>query len=128
MADDTLWSRVAAEIRAEMARRRITQMDVAREIGKPQTTVSRWISGTTKLDLEQLELLAQALHVSVPELVSWGEMEPASRIQYARVDSNHRPSDYEYASRAARLGWPRLVPLGYPVAGGMARSGLGLVG
>lgn len=83
-----------------MARRRLSQMDMARTIGKPQTTLSRWLDGNTKLTLEQLELIGHALGVSAPELVSWGMVEPVGR---ARQGSNLRPSDYG------------LLPVGVPL-------------
>jgi transcriptional regulator with XRE-family HTH domain len=85
--EDTLCTRVAAEIRAEMARRKLTQVDLAHLIGKPQTTVSRWVSGLTKLDLEQVEMLARALGVTASELVSWGEAtDPTPSLNTARRD------------------------------------------
>lgn len=92
------WStRVAAEIRAEMARRKLSQRALSTLAGTSTATMSRWLSGEKALDLENLETLSRALNVSVVDLVSWGEMDPALRSGVgvrARRDSNSGPSDY----------------------------------
>ena len=60
---------VAAEIRAEMARQNITQKRLGELIGKPQTTITRWVTGQTPLRLDDLSLIAEGLDVSVVDLV-----------------------------------------------------------
>lgn len=67
---------IAAEIRAEMARQSVTQVRLGTLIGKPQTTVSRWVSGAKPLDVDDLDLIAKALGLTVVDLVSrsWDAM------------------------------------------------------
>jgi len=67
---DTYRALVAAEIRAEMARRSITQTQLGVSINKPQTTVSRWVKGSTALEVDDLDRVAKALGISVVDLVS----------------------------------------------------------
>lgn len=60
---------VAAELRAEMARKSVTQSELGTRIGKPQTTISRWCREGTA-DLDDISLVAKGLGVSVVDLVS----------------------------------------------------------
>ena len=66
----TFTQRVAAELRAEAARKQVTQMAVAASVGRPQTTVSRWLSGTTPLTVDAIEALCEALGISVGDLIA----------------------------------------------------------
>lgn len=61
---------VAAEIRAEQGRQRISGRELARAIGKPESTVARWLRGRTAMSLDEIELFAQALNLTVVDLVS----------------------------------------------------------
>lgn len=60
---------IAAEIRAEMGRQRISGRELARRIGKPETTVARWLRGRTPMSLAEIDALAEALHIKTVELV-----------------------------------------------------------
>jgi len=56
---------VAATLRAEIARRGLTQRQVAEKCGKSQPWVSDRVTGQTTCDVEDLELLATALDVHI---------------------------------------------------------------
>lgn len=64
MPSPTPRERVAANVRAEVARRQDTQADVARVLGLSQQSVSKKLRGAVPFDLDQLEALA--LHYGVP--------------------------------------------------------------
>lgn len=65
----TLSELVAEEIRALMGRRRMTQAQLAREIGKTEMWVSLRLRGKQVLDLSDMHLIAGALNVGVHELL-----------------------------------------------------------
>jgi transcriptional regulator with XRE-family HTH domain len=68
-----LRNRVAAEIRAEMARQNLSQMQVAARLGQGQPWVSRRIKGNASLDLDDLEAFAAALNVPTHSLLGWSD-------------------------------------------------------
>lgn len=65
----TLREAVAEEIRAALARRRMSASALARALGKSQTYVWRRLSGETAFDTDDLEAIAGALRVPVVELL-----------------------------------------------------------
>ena len=66
---DTLGSLVAAEIRAAMARRRITGEAVSAALGKSRGYVSRRLIGETCVDLDDLQAFTSAIGVSVESVL-----------------------------------------------------------
>lgn len=56
---------VAAEVRAEMARQRVSQSELARRIGEGQPWVNRRVNGDLSFDLDDLERCAIALDVPI---------------------------------------------------------------
>lgn len=58
-------AKIAAEVRAELARQRKTQRDVAGILGIPQQSVQMRLAGRTPFRAEELAALAEALGVSV---------------------------------------------------------------
>ena len=66
-----LSERVASEIRAEMARRGITQSTLAERLGEHQPWVSRRINPTRRapISVDDLERIARVLDVSADDLV-----------------------------------------------------------
>jgi hypothetical protein len=64
-AIDRLSSRVAAEVRAEMARQRLSGARVAKALGWSPMYLSRRVSGQTPFDVDDLEALASLLGVAV---------------------------------------------------------------
>lgn len=67
---ETRNSAVAAEIRAEAARRRITGRELARRVARPVTTVNRYMRGETDMSLDDLEVFARALGVTTVDLIA----------------------------------------------------------
>jgi transcriptional regulator with XRE-family HTH domain len=62
---ESLTDRVAAEVRAEMARRRMTQRQLAEIMGISQPQVMQRLTGKLGFRLSELEHLAKALDVPV---------------------------------------------------------------
>jgi transcriptional regulator with XRE-family HTH domain len=59
---------VAAEVRAEMGRRRISGAELARAIGEPQASLQRRLSGRYPFDVDLLARIADYLDVPLHEL------------------------------------------------------------
>ena len=57
--------RVAAEVRAELARQKVSQETLCTRIGMSQSTLSRRITGEYPFDTTELADIAQALGVPV---------------------------------------------------------------
>jgi len=76
---------IAAEVRAEAARQRVTQMAVAQLLETSQGSVSRKMLGKSPFDAEELYLLAAAWDVPVtrfmpdPSAVRRQGLEPRTR-------------------------------------------------
>lgn len=60
---------VAEEIRVLLARKRISAAELARRTGIKQSTMSRRMTGETAFDMDDLELIAEALEVEVTDLM-----------------------------------------------------------
>jgi len=65
----TLRQYVADEVRAWLGRRRISGAQLAREMGKSQTFVARRLDGRQAFDVDDLELVARVLRISVSDLM-----------------------------------------------------------
>lgn len=61
--------RVAANVRAELARKGITQTELAAQLNKTQPFVSRRLSGRVALDVADLASIATVLNISMAALV-----------------------------------------------------------
>lgn len=59
----------AAEVRAEMARQRVSQAALAEHLGRTQQYVSRRIVGEIPFDVADLEKIAQYLRVPISRFV-----------------------------------------------------------
>lgn len=70
MAATPTYELVAAEIRAEMARQRMSQATLAELLQTSQPTVSRRLSGELPFDLAQLEQIATVLRVPMSRLLA----------------------------------------------------------
>jgi len=75
---------VAEEIRATLARRRMSASALARALGKSQTYVWRRLSGETAFDTDDLERIAGVLRVAVVDLL------PEDVRQASRVTARYR--------------------------------------
>lgn len=60
---------IAEEVLALLGRRRMSQIELARRIGKSHTYVGRRLNGETAFDTDDLEKIAGALGVSVVDLL-----------------------------------------------------------
>lgn len=65
----SLPQKTAAEVRAEMARQRISQSALAEQLGRTQQYVSRRIVGEVPFDVADLEKIAEFFGVPVSRLV-----------------------------------------------------------
>lgn len=70
---------VLEEIRVEMARQRLNQSDLARMLQEGQPWVSRRLSASTPLTLDDLERIAVALRVTADELLRGRETSDTRR-------------------------------------------------
>lgn len=61
---------VGATVRAEMARRKVTQQQVADVLGIAQTQVSRRLNGQVSFNVDELQAVAHLLGMSVQSLVA----------------------------------------------------------
>lgn len=61
--------RVAGEIRAIMARKRITASVLSAEVGVPAATLSRKLTGKTGITVDELLAISAALDVSAADLL-----------------------------------------------------------
>lgn len=67
---DTLNEFVAANIRAEVGRRRMSQQDFADLIRVTRPTAAAILNGTTELTLKRVESIADALNVEPAKLLN----------------------------------------------------------
>lgn len=65
----TLSARVAEEIRAVLARRRMSGRQLATHLGVSQTWMSSRLSGSTPIDLNDLERIASVIGIEVVDLL-----------------------------------------------------------
>lgn len=61
--------RVADNVRAEVARRKVSQTSLAELVGIRQQALSRRLNGNTPFRIDELFAIADALDVNVTELV-----------------------------------------------------------
>ena len=66
---ESLGTQVAANVRAEMARQRKRQADLGEMLGLTQGAVSKRMSGTVALDVDELGKIASFLGVDVSALL-----------------------------------------------------------
>lgn len=69
---ESLTHRVAGEVRAEMARQRMTQREVAEFLGKSQPQISARLRGEIAFDTVELEILARRFGVPVTQFFPTG--------------------------------------------------------
>jgi transcriptional regulator with XRE-family HTH domain len=94
---ETLSARVAEEIRAMLARRRVSGRELARRLAVSSPWVSNRLTGHQEIGLNDLERIADALSVEVTELLPLAD-QPAERVLTRR----------------------RRLPASYPIAAGQA--------
>lgn len=67
---DPLSHRVAATVRAELARKQLLQRDLAEVLGISTAQVSERLAGRTPFRLDELDLIAELLDLPVAVLVA----------------------------------------------------------
>lgn len=70
MTATTLSGRVAANIRAELARKSFTQEQLATHLGVSRSSLNQRLGGRTALDLDEIEKIAKALGIEPARLLS----------------------------------------------------------
>lgn len=78
--DTNLAERVAAEVRAELARRQITQQQFAPVIGLSQASLSDRMRGKTPFTIEDLGRIAEALRIHPAVLVGGYDPSPGRGV------------------------------------------------
>jgi DNA-binding Xre family transcriptional regulator len=66
---ESLREETAGELRALLARRRVSASELSRRLGWKQSYMARRIDGRVALDLDDLQAIAHALEVSVMDLL-----------------------------------------------------------
>ncbi|AYF29265.1 hypothetical protein CSH63_17695 [Micromonospora tulbaghiae] len=69
MTQGRLRERAAEEIRVLLARKRMSATELARRAGMKQSTLARRMTGEVAFNLDELELIADALNVPVLSLL-----------------------------------------------------------
>ncbi|WP_336791812.1 helix-turn-helix transcriptional regulator [Gordonia malaquae] len=72
MTQDSAQRAVCSAVRAEMARRRKTQADLAPVLGVTRQAVSRRLTGDVPLTVDELAAIADFLDVPVTQLLGGG--------------------------------------------------------
>lgn len=90
---------VAAEVRAESARRRITGRELSRRVDVPFTTLARWLRGKSPIPLDELDSIASALGLDVVTLIASAKQQRPDPIgpdlgRLPQLDSNQQPAGY----------------------------------
>lgn len=67
-SDRSLRTRLAEELRAEMARQGMSYRALAETIRRPHNTVSHWLNGESAIDPDVLESICNALGMETPDL------------------------------------------------------------
>lgn len=70
MPNNTTVERVAANVRAELARKGITQTDLAVKLNKSQPFISRRLSGRVAFDVADLASIAEVLNIPITSLIT----------------------------------------------------------
>lgn len=80
-----LTDRVAAEVRANMARARMTQTDLADVLGLTQSVVSKRLRGKIAFSVDELEKVADALGVHPATLLGGNSPSPTGPFTGASI-------------------------------------------
>ncbi len=70
--------RVARNVRAELARRGLSQATIANSLGLSQAAVSRRLLGTTSFSIAELERVAEVLPVPIAVLLADEPADPSA--------------------------------------------------
>jgi transcriptional regulator with XRE-family HTH domain len=70
VATDLLSQRILSSLKAEMARRDVTGVSLAKQLGRSQQFVSRRLAGKVPLSVDDLAEFASAIGIPVAALVA----------------------------------------------------------
>jgi len=109
---ESLREETAGELRALLARRRVSASELARRLDWKQSYMARRIDGRVALDLDDLQAIARAMEISVLELLPrsvrndarQATMDLKSALTERPMPTQRRPADNR--------------PTGHPPAGG----------
>lgn len=91
---------VATNIRAEAAKRGLSQTQLARMMGKHQVSISERWRGVTAWSLNDIEAVAELFEMEPAELLHHDKNAPAfvhaEAKKLPRLDSNQQPSGYRF--------------------------------
>ncbi|MCI1914480.1 MAG: helix-turn-helix transcriptional regulator [Bifidobacteriaceae bacterium] len=88
---------LAAELRAEKARRNITEYDIAQQLGIHRVSVSRYFSGARSIPLATFADLCRTLDLDTLEIVSKAEVAAKKELKRQAAD----PSSSEGTQQGA---------------------------
>jgi DNA-binding Xre family transcriptional regulator len=97
-----LGQRMAAEIRAEMARQDRSGRWLAEQIGESHVTVGRWVKGKSPMGLDALDAICRALGLTIPDLLAAvernGGYEPTAVTPRTGPAGDQYPTDTDRGS------------------------------
>lgn len=70
MATKSVSASVASNVRAELARRGLTQRELADKLGLTQTAISSRLRGIVAFDVDELAVVAETLGVRIESLMT----------------------------------------------------------
>src|ERR1043165_7796258 len=85
---DSLREEPAGELRALLARRRVSASELSRRLGWKQSYMARRIDGRVALDVDDLQAIAHALEVTVLDLLPSSVNRPAAPAANAPAGQN----------------------------------------
>ncbi len=86
LADLPLHERVAAVVRAEMARYQVSQHAAAAALGMTHQAANRKVRGLTPFTINELDVLSKVIRMSPDKVLS-------AALEWAPWDSNPQPTD-----------------------------------
>lgn len=102
--------KVAAELRAELARRRLSGRQVAHHIQMPHATVTRWLNGDTAITLDGLAMICGSLGLPIAELLARAEVtSPTTPVVPLADQVPYVTKRYQTCSLRHRRTWARPV-------------------
>ena len=112
----SLDSRVAQELRAELARQMHSKRWMAATLGESPSTMNRWLNGQTVISLNDLDRMCRALDMTIADLlgrIDNGTSSPGGPTPDGGVTAGNRAASTAHRLRRAA---GRLVPDLLPVA------------
>lgn len=103
LTDNRLRLSVAEEVRALLARRRVSGVKLAETMGRSQAYISRRLNGETAFDLDDLAHIAAVLQVPVSDLLPRSGGGPIAWLAQAQ---SLRPGDNRPGGRLSATSGP----------------------